>query len=78
MPEEIKDREQLYALIHEFDDRVSFMESILTNYLSNNGKSMDSQELYLIQSYCDHLKFLEAKYERIDKYLSTNSQNRES
>ena len=78
MPEQIEDREQLYALLHEFDDRTIAMKTLLEKYLKNNQNSMDTHELYLIQSYHDYLTFLEAKYEQIDQWLSTNNQNRES
>ena len=78
MPEQIEDREQLYVLLHEFDDRTIAMKALLEKYLKNNQSSMDMHELYLIQSYHDYLTFLEAKYEQIDQWLSTNNQNRES
>jgi len=78
MPEKIEDREQLYGLLHEFDDRTIAMKALLEKYLKNNQSSMDMHELYLIQSYHDYLTFLEAKYEQIDQWLSTNNQNRES
>ena len=78
MPEQIEDREQLYVLLHEFDDRTMAMKALLEKYLKNNQSSMDMHELYLIQSYHDYLTFLEAKYEQIDQWLSTNNQNGES
>ena len=78
MPEQIEDREQLYGLLYEFDDRTKAMKALLEKYLKNNQSSMDTHELYLVQSYHDYLTFLEAKYEQIDQWLSTNDQNRES
>ena len=78
MPEQIEDREQLYVLLHEFDDRTMAMKALLEKYLKNNQSSMDIHELYLVQSYHDYLTFLEAKYEQIDQWLSTNNQNGES
>ena len=78
MPETIEDREQMYALLYEFDDRVKAMKMILDNNIKNNRKTLDTHELYLLQSYADFLSFLEAKYEKIDQWLSTNRQNGES
>lgn len=77
MPEQIEDREQLYALIHEFDDRTKAMHSILENAIRTKKITIGIHEEYLLQSYLDYLKFIEAKYEQIDQWLSMNDQNRE-
>ncbi len=78
MPEQIEDREQLYGLLYEFDDRTRAMKALLEEYLKNNQSSMGVHELYLVYAYHDYLTFLEAKYEQIDQWLSTNNQNGES
>ena len=78
MPEKIEDREQLYGLLHEFDDRTKALHSILDDAVRTKTIPMGMHEEYLLQSYLDYLTFIEAKYEQIDQWLSTNNQNGES
>lgn len=66
-----KNKEELYSLIHEFDDRVESMLDCIQEFCDNTPEdNFNKQDWAMIMVYCQELLNLRSAYKYVDFTLS--------